>query len=93
MSILDQFAHGLLGVIGLFAGLVLAGLTMIDGALRYLLSDVGLGSEVQTCAVIFIQVTILLGVLRLLRGRIRLLLAMILMLLLAYTLGRIARMP
>jgi hypothetical protein len=93
MSIIDEFAHGLLGVVALFAGIIVGGLDLTENGLRFLLSDVGLGADVQTVTLIFIELMFLLGVLRLLRGRFRLILVMLMLLLMAHTLGRIARVP
>lgn len=93
MSILDRFAHGVLTVFGTFARLVLDLLDFLEGLLRTLLSGAGLSSDVQTVLLIIMIAIFLFGVLRLMKGRIRLTLAVTLILVLAHTMGRIAHGP
>ncbi len=93
MSIIDTFAHGLVSVLGAFARIVLDVLDGAEDGLRALLKDVGLSSDLQTAIFIFVVVMFLLGVVRLLRGRIRSSAALFLILVLAHTLERIAHGP
>ena len=93
MNLLDTFAHGLLNMLGIFARLVLKVLDGAEDGLRALLKDAGLSSDVQTAIFIFVVVTFLIGVTRLLRGRIRSSAAVFLILVLAHTLERIAHGP
>ena len=93
MSVLDNFAHGLIGVIAIFVRMVLAVLGAVEGGSRALLSGAGLSSDVQTLLLILLLTTFLFGVLRLLQGRIRLLAALTLFLVLAHTLGHIVQEP
>ncbi len=89
MSVLDGFAHGLIGVLATFVRLVLAVLGAIEGGLRALMSGAGLSSDVQTLLLILLLAIFLFGVLRLLHGRLRLMAAVTLLLVLAHTLGHI----
>lgn len=93
MNILDRFAHGLLAVFGTFARAVLGALDFIESVLRFLLSGVGLSSDLQTVLLILMITTFLFGVLRLMKGRIRMTMALMLILVLAHTMGRIAHGP
>jgi hypothetical protein len=90
MSILDNVAHGLISVLATFARVMLEGLDFIEGGLRALMSGAGLGNEMQTLLLIFMLALFLLGVLRLLKGRLRMTLALLLILILAHTLEHIA---
>jgi hypothetical protein len=90
-TIMDGFAHGVLGVIALFAGLAVAGLAIVENFLRYLLGGVGMNPEEQTLALLFIEVTLVFGIMRLLYKRVRFIFALLFLLLLLHTLGRIAR--
>ena len=91
MNVLDGFAHGLISVFGTFARIMLDILGFIEGGLRSLMKGAGLNSDVQTVILIFIIAMFLVGVLRLLRGRLRTLVALVLILVLAHTLEGIAR--
>ncbi len=91
MNVLDGFAHGLVGVFGTFARIMLSILGFIEGALRSLMKGAGLNSDVQTVILIFIVAMLLVAILRLLRGRIRTSLAWLMLLVLAHTLETIAR--
>jgi len=93
MSILDNFAHGLLTILAALAHFVLNVLVTVEGWLRALMKGVGLGIDVQTVVIIFILSMFLVGVLRLLGGRLRLTLALVLILILAHTLAGIANGP
>ena len=93
MSVLDSFAQGLIGVLATFVRLALGILGAIEGGFRALMSGVGLSSDVQTLLLILLLATFLFGVLRLLRGRIRTLVALTLFLVLAHTLGQIVQEP
>ena len=76
---------------GVFARIMLGILGFIEGGMRALMKGVGLNSDMQTVILIFVIVMFLLGVLRLLHGRIRLTVSLILILVLAHTLEGIAR--
>ena len=93
MNLLNTFAHGLVSVLGAFARIVLSVLDGAEDGLRVLLRDVGLSSDLQTAIFIFVVVMFLIGVTRLLRGRIRSSAALFLILVLAHTLERIAHGP
>ena len=93
MSLLDTFAHGLVSVLGAFARIVLNVLDGAEDGLRFLLKDAGISSDLQTAIFIFVVVMFLLGVTRLLRGRVRSSAALFLILVLAHTLERIAHGP
>ena len=91
MNVIDAFAHGLVGVFGTFARIMLSLLGFIEGTLRSLMKGAGLNSDVQTVAFIFIISMFLVATLRLARGRLRMSLALLLILVLAHTLETIAR--
>ena len=91
MNVIDAFAHGLVGVFGTFARIVLSILGFIEGSLRSLMKGAGLNSDVQTVVFIFIISMFLVATLRLARGRLRMSLALLLILVLAHTLETIAR--
>lgn len=91
MSILDHISHGLLSVIATFARLLLDTLDIIEGALRSLMKGVGLSSESQSLLLILLLCVFLLGALRLMKGRLRMTMSLLLILVLAHTLEHIAR--
>ncbi len=91
MNVLDGFAHGLIGVFGTFARIMLGALGFIEDLLRGLMKGAGLNSDIQTVILIFVIAMFLVGVLRLLRGRLRTSVALVLILVLAHTLEGIAR--
>ncbi len=91
MNVLDGFAHGLVGVCGTFARVMLSVLGFIEDTLRGLMKSAGLHNDVQTVLLIFIISMFLVATLRLARGRIRMVLALLLILVLAHTLETIAR--
>ncbi len=93
MNLLNTFAHGLVSVLGAFARIVLNVLDGAEDGLRALLKSGGLSSDLQTAIFIFVVVMFLIGVTRLLRGRIRSSAALFLILVLAHTLERIAHGP
>ncbi len=93
MSILDNFAHGILVVLAAFARFTLAALAMVEGWFRALMKDAGVGIDVQTVLMIFILIMFLVGVMRLLGGRLRMTLAFVLILILAHTLAAIGSAP
>ncbi len=90
MRIVDSFAHGLVGVCGTFARIMLSMLEFVEGMLRGLMKGAGLNNDVQTVALIFITSMFLVAVLRLLRGRLRTSAALVMILILAHTLETIA---
>ena len=91
MNVLDSFAHGLIGMFGTFARVMLSILGFVEGGLRSLMKGAGLNSDMQTVILIFVVAMFLVGALRLLRGRIRTSVALLLILVLAHTLEGIAR--
>jgi len=93
MSLLDNFAHGLLVILAAFAHFTLYLLVTVEGWLRALMKGVGLSIDVQTVIIIFIISMFLVGVLRLLGGRLRLTIALVLILILAHTLAGLANGP
>jgi hypothetical protein len=93
MSLLDNFAHGLIVVLAAFSHFILNLLIVVEGWLRALMKGAGLSIDVQTLIIIFILSMFLVGVLRLLGGRLRLTIALILILILAHTLAGIANGP
>ena len=93
MSVLDSYAHGLIGVLATFVRLALAVLGAIEGGLRALMSGAGLSSDVQTLLLILLLAIFLFTALRLLHGRLRLFAALTLFLVLAHTLGHIVQEP
>jgi hypothetical protein len=93
MSLLDSFAHGLLVILGAFSRFVLNILQVVEGSLRALMHGAGLSLDVQTVVLIFILAMFLVGVLRLLGGRLRLAVALVLILILAHTIAGIGSGP
>jgi hypothetical protein len=93
MNILDNFAHALLVVLAALAHFVLGLLEMVEGWLRALMHGAGMSLDVQTVVLIFILVMFLVGVLRLLGGRLRLAIALVLILILAHTLAALSGGP
>jgi branched-subunit amino acid ABC-type transport system permease component len=93
MNLLDNFAHGVLVVLASFSRFILSALQMIEGWLRALMHGAGLSVDVQTVVLVFILVMFLVGVMRLLGGRLRLIIALILILILAHTLANISNAP
>ena len=93
MSLLDNFAHGILVILAAFSHFTLNLLDTVEGWLRALMKGAGLSIDVQTVVLIFILCMFLVGVLRLLGGRLRLSIALVLILILAHTLAGIANGP
>jgi len=93
MTLLDTGAHGILTVIASFARLLLDLIEIIEAGLRGLMSGAGLRSDMQSVLMVVLLVVFLFGVLRLLKGRLRLSAALILILVLAHTLEHIAHRP
>ncbi len=91
MNVLDSFSHGLISVLRTFAQLMLGTLGLVEGGLRGLMKGAGLNADAQTVLMIFLLAVFLVAVLRLLRGRLRTLMALLLILVLAHTLEGIAR--
>jgi hypothetical protein len=93
MNILDSFAHGLVVVLAAFSHSALGLLQMVEGWMRALMHGAGMSLDLQTVVLIFILTMFLVGVLRLLGGRVRLLLALVLILILAHTLAALSGGP
>jgi hypothetical protein len=93
MNILDNFAHGLVVVLAAFAHFTLGLLEMVEGWMRSLMHGAGLSLDTQTVVLIFILVMFLVGVLRLLGGRLRMAIALVLILILAHTLAALSGGP
>jgi hypothetical protein len=93
MDLLDKFAHAVIIILGSFARVMLSVLDFIEDGMRTLMNGAGLRSEMQTVVLIFVITMFLVGVLRLLKGRIRTSVSLILVLVLAHTLERIAHGP
>jgi hypothetical protein len=93
MSILDNFAHGFIVVLAALSHFILNILIIVEGWLRALMKGAGLGVDLQTLVLLFILSMFLVGVLRLLGGRLRLTIALVLILILAHTLAGIANGP
>jgi hypothetical protein len=93
MNLLDNFAHGVLVVISAFVHFILTGLDLAEGFFRNQMRGAGLSLDVQTVIMIIILSLFLVGALRLLGGRIRLAIGLVLILILAHTLAGIANGP
>jgi hypothetical protein len=93
MNILDNFAHGLLVVLAALSHFTLGLLELVEGWMRELMHGAGMSLDVQTVVLIFILVMFLVGVLRLLAGRLRLTIALVLILILAHTLAALSTGP
>ena len=93
MNILDNFAHGLLVVLAALSRFTLGLLEMVEGWMRELMHGAGMSLDLQTVVLIFILVAFLVGVLRLLGGRLRLTIALVLILILAHTLAALTTGP
>jgi hypothetical protein len=93
MNILDNFAHGLLVVLSAFSRFIMGLLEMVEGWARELMHGAGLSLDVQTVLLIFVLSMFLVGVLRLLGGRLRLMIALVLILILAHTLASLGSGP
>ncbi len=90
MSLLDQYAHGLLTMFAMLVRLVLNALATVEGGLRALTSSAGLGNDVQTLLVIVILAVFLFAGLRLLKGRLRSAVSFVLLVTLAHTFEHLA---
>jgi hypothetical protein len=93
MNILDNFAHGLLVVLAALSHFALGLLEMVEGWMRELMHGAGMSLDLQTVVLIFILVAFLVGVLRLLGGRLRMTIALVLILILAHTLASLTTGP
>ncbi len=93
MSILDNFAHGLLVVIAAMSRFVLGLLQGAEGFMRAMMHGAGLSIDMQNLIMIFILVMFLVGVLRLMGGRLRMTIAILLILILAHTLAGLGNAP
>jgi hypothetical protein len=93
MSLLDNFAHGVLVVLSAFVHFILNALDISERFFRGLMKGAGLSLDVQTVVLIIILSLILIGVMRLLGGRIRLVLGLVLILILAHTLAGLGNGP
>jgi hypothetical protein len=77
-------------LISTFAGAVLSALVWIEEAARYTMSSAGLHGDLQTLVLVVVVATFLLGVSRLMSGRIRASLVVVLMLMLAHVCSSVA---
>jgi hypothetical protein len=80
-------------VLASFSRFILGLLEMVEGWMRALMHGAGLSIDVQTVILIFILAMFLVGVMRLLGGRLRLVIALVLILILAHTLASIGSSP
>ncbi len=93
MNILDNFAHGLLVVLAAFSHFTIGLLDLVEGWMRELMHGAGMSLDLQTVVLIFILAMFLVGVLRLLAGRLRMAIALVLILILAHTLASLSGGP
>ena len=91
MSLLDQFARGLLRLLAMLARLVLTALETIEGGLRALMATGGLSADVQKLLLLALLAVFLFACMRLLKGRLRSAASSILVLTLAHTLEHLGR--
>jgi hypothetical protein len=93
LEYINDTARGLLTAISAGAHYVFTGFTIIEDGVRFLSAGLGLNNEAQTLVLLFILAMCLLGTIRLLHGRLRTLLAFLLILILVHALEHIARGP
>ncbi len=91
MGLLDRFAHSIVLLISALAGAILNVLVWIEVTARYTMSSAGLHGDLQTLVLVVVFTTILLGVSRLMSGKIRASLVLVLMLMLAHVCSSVAR--
>ena len=93
MGLLDRFAHSLVMLITTLASFILSVLEWFEHAARGSMTAAGLHGDLQTLVLIFVVATILIAVSRLLRGRLRSSLVIVLMLTLAHVVSSVAHGP
>ncbi len=93
MAPLNNFAHAVVSLLSIFARAVLGVMDWTDESFRLLLHSGGLNVDMQTVMLFVVICTVLYGVLRLLRGRLRLAASLLLFLFLAHSLERVAHGP
>ena len=86
---MDSFSHALVMLLSAVARVMLDALDWIDDTARSLMRSGGLSADLSTVVLIFVLSMFLVGVLRLLKGRLRLSVALLLCLTLAHTLERL----
>jgi hypothetical protein len=90
MNVVDNFSHEVLNVFATFARIMLSILEGVENALRVAMKGAGLSTDAQTLLLLLIIITFLVGISRFLRGRVRTVLALLLILVLAHSLEHIA---
>jgi len=90
MGLLDRFAHSLVSILGQFMSFVLGALEWCESSARGTMSSAGLHGDLQTLVLIFVVASVMLACSRLLTGRLRSSLVMVLMLALAHVCSTVA---
>ena len=90
MGLLDRFAHGVVMLISTFASFILGALVWCEHSARGTMTAAGLHGDLQTLVLIFVVASFLIAVSRLLRGRLRSGLVVVLMLTLAHVVSSVA---
>jgi hypothetical protein len=90
MGLLDRFAHSVVVLVSTFASAIINALQWGEGSARSTMSSAGLHGDLQTVVLIFVVGTVMLAVSRLLHGRLRTGLVLVLMLTLAHVCSTVA---
>ena len=91
MSLIEQFAHGLLKMLAMLARLVVTTLETLEDGLRALMATGGLSTDIQMLLLLALLAIFLFACLRLLKGRLRSAVSSILVLTLAHALEHLGR--
>ncbi len=87
----NHMAHAVLGVIAAFATLVLAGMDYFELFVRMVMGTAGLTTDMQTLLLIIITTTALVAARRLMKGILRTLTTVMLLLVMAQIMSVLAR--
>jgi hypothetical protein len=90
MGLLDRFAHSVVVLVSTLASAIINALQWCEGSARTTMGSAGLHGDLQTVVLIFVVATVMVAVSRLLHGRLRSGLVLVLMLTLAHVCSTVA---
>jgi hypothetical protein len=93
MVIIDNASRAAVTVMSTVARAILNSMDWLESVLRTNMHNGGIGTDLQTVLIMIVICAFLIGSLRLLKGRLRTSISLILVLFLAHTLERIAHGP
>lgn len=90
MGLLDRFAHSMVSILGKFMSFVIGAMEWCETSARNTMSNAGLHGDLQTLVLIFVVASVMLACSRLLSGRLRTGLVLVLTLALAHVCSTVA---